>query len=123
MGSKVPRSGNVSKTSLQQKPPPEPLPGRGPGILYVVLTHKKNYLTKLAAVMSTWSKDVLEEDSLLLVGDQASTSPEVVSASPPCGNDHDDQLICKAGIAIQQAYDTWSQVTSQVTCPVGLSQR
>ena len=114
MGSKVPRTEN---SAVLRNKTPDPSPGRpGPGILYVVLTHKKNYGTKLAAVMSTWSKDVEDHDSLLLVGDQASTSPEVVSASPPCGNDHDDQLICKAGIAIQQAYETWSQAARRAWC-------
>eukprot|EP00913_Durusdinium_trenchii_P021482 g20189.t2 len=78
------------------------------GVLYVMLTHKKNYATKVAGAMSTWVRDVLssEHDALLAVGDKESKNPPVISASPPCGNDHNDQLVCKAGIALQRAYET-----------------
>lgn len=72
-----------------------------------MLTHKKNYATKVAGAMSTWVRDVLssEHDALLAVGDKESKNPPVISASPPCGNDHNDQLVCKAGIALQRAYE------------------
>ena len=71
-----------------------------------MLTHQKNYHTKVAGVMSTWGQEVSQssKDALLIVGDKNSTDPPVVTASPPCGNDHNDQLVCKAGIALQRAY-------------------
>lgn len=41
-------------------------------------------------------------DCLIFVGDCTSTNPPV-SATPECGNDHDDQLVCKAGAALRLA--------------------
>lgn len=70
-----------------------------------MLTYHKNYGTKIAGVLSTWGEDVRNSalDSLLLVGDKASKDPPILPAKG-CGNDHNDQLVCKAGVALQLAY-------------------
>lgn len=81
---------------------PDPSPF---GVLYVMLTYHKNYGTKIAGVLSTWGEDVRNSalDSLVLVGDKASKDPPILPAKG-CGNDHNDQLVCKAGVALQLAY-------------------
>eukprot|EP00435_Cladocopium_sp_Y103_P037624 s1204_g10.t1 len=75
------------------------------GVLYLMLTHHKNYGTKIAGVLSTWGEDVQTSalDSLLMVGDEASEDPPILPAKG-CGNDHNDQLVCKAGVALQLAH-------------------
>mmetsp|Transcript_50557 Transcript_50557/g.94417 ORF Transcript_50557/g.94417 Transcript_50557/m.94417 type:complete len:427 (+) Transcript_50557:86-1366(+) len=83
-------------------------------ILFLVLSHVRNYDTKIAGVMRTWGKDVNESkaDSLMIVGDRAHSDPKVLAANK-CGNDHSDQLVCKAGYALQfahQAADNFSWI-------------